>query len=81
MNFTTTVVARHYRLQQWVTQIQKCQNHPSGMSISDLDKQQGITKANIITIFVSFKKLALKLFQKQNLTILFQLHKNFYQHK
>lgn len=46
MRTTTTVVARHYRLQQWVTQIQECQNRPSGMSISDWCKQQGITKAN-----------------------------------
>ncbi len=33
MKSETTIVATQYRLQQWTTQIQECQNRPEDMSV------------------------------------------------
>lgn len=46
MSSTTTAIAKHYRLQQWATQIKECQNRPSTMTVSEWCEQQGISIPN-----------------------------------
>ena len=46
MHSQTSLVARNYRLQQWATQIQDCQNRPEGMLVEDWCRLHNITKAN-----------------------------------
>ena len=46
MKSTTSMVATHYRLQEWAEQIKACQNRPDGMKIIDWCAQNNITKAN-----------------------------------
>jgi len=46
VNSTTSLAARQYRLQQWVEQIQKCQNRSPGVSIKEWCDQHEITVAN-----------------------------------
>lgn len=46
MNSTTSMVATHYRLQEWAEQIKACQSRPDGMKIIDWCAKNDITKAN-----------------------------------
>ncbi len=46
MSSETTMVAEHYRLQEWAAQIRECQNRPAGMSVVDWCTCHGITKTN-----------------------------------
>ncbi len=46
MSSETTMVAEHFRLQEWAAQIKECQNRPAGMSIVGWCACHGITKAN-----------------------------------
>lgn len=43
---TTSLVAKEYRLHQWVGQIQDCQMRPKQMSVDTWCTTHGITKAN-----------------------------------
>jgi hypothetical protein len=46
MNSTTSMVAAHYRLQEWAEQVRACQNRPDGMKVIDWCAQNGITKSD-----------------------------------
>jgi hypothetical protein len=46
MSSTTSMVATHYRLQEWAEQVRACQNRPDGMKIIDWCAQNNITKAD-----------------------------------
>ena len=46
MSSETTMMAEHFRLQEWAAQIKECQNRPAGMSIVGWCACHGITKAN-----------------------------------
>jgi hypothetical protein len=46
MNTQTSLVASHFRLQQWAEQIKECQSRPAGMNVDTWCAQNGITKAN-----------------------------------
>ncbi|MDD3041079.1 IS66 family insertion sequence element accessory protein TnpB [Bacteroides sp.] len=46
MNSTTSMVATHYRLQEWAEQVRACQNRPDGTKVIDWCTQNGITRAD-----------------------------------
>lgn len=46
MSSTTSMVATHYRLQEWAEQVRACQNRPIGSKVIDWCAQNGITKAD-----------------------------------
>ena len=46
MKSQTSLVAKQFRLQTWASQIQDCQNRPSGMSVDEWCDLNNITKAN-----------------------------------
>lgn len=46
MSSTASMVATHYRLQEWAEQVRACQNRPDGTKIVDWCVQNNITKAN-----------------------------------
>ena len=53
MKTQTSIVARSCRLQEWAQMIQKCNNRPVGMSVSEWCQANSITKANYYYRFAS----------------------------
>ena len=46
MKSQTSLIAQQTRLSEWAEQIRECNNRPSGMTVGDWCRNQGITKAN-----------------------------------
>ena len=46
MKSQTSLVAKQFRLQTWASQVQDCQNRPSGMSVDEWCDLNNLTRAN-----------------------------------
>ena len=62
MKQITTVVARQYRIQEWALQIQECKRRPSGMTVREWCKNNGITLANYYYRLTEVRKACLESF-------------------
>lgn len=66
MSSETTMVAEHYRLQEWAAQIRECQNRPAGMSVVDWCACHGITKTNYYYRLQRVRKACLEDLQEKH---------------